>query len=42
MKEAGQLDLRAKLDWNTDALIAIETQKKEMQTASALAAPDYT
>lgn len=42
MKETGQLNLRAKLDLNTDALIAFETLKKEMQTAPALAAPDYT
>lgn len=42
MKEAGQLNLRAPLEWNADAVVAFETLKKEMQTAPALAAPDYT
>eukprot|EP00063_Salmo_salar_P006046 XP_013980881.1 PREDICTED: uncharacterized protein LOC106561442 [Salmo salar] len=42
MKEAGQLNLRASLEWTSDAVIAFETLKKEMQTAPALAAPDYT
>ena len=36
MKEAGQLNLRAKLNWNNDALVAFETLKKEMQTATSL------
>lgn len=42
MKEAGQLNLRARLDWNTDALVAFETLQTEIQTAPALATPDYT
>jgi hypothetical protein len=42
MNEAGQLDLRARLDWNTDALIALKILNNDMQTAAGLAAPDYT
>ncbi|XP_051541679.1 uncharacterized protein LOC127433650 [Myxocyprinus asiaticus] len=42
MKQTGQQNLRARITWDTDALIAFESLKKELQTAPALATPDYT
>lgn len=41
IKEAGHQNLRATLIWTTDALIAFESLKRELQTAPALTMPDY-
>lgn len=41
IRQAGQLNLRAQLIWDSEALIAFNSLKKELQTAPALAIPDY-
>lgn len=41
MKQVGHQNLRAQLTWDIEALIAFETLKKGLQTAPALATPDY-
>ncbi len=42
MKQAGLQNLRNPLKWNTDALIAFETIKKELQQAPTLGLADYS
>ncbi len=42
MKQAGLQHLRNPLKWNTDALIAFETIKKELQQAPTLGIADYS
>ncbi len=42
MKQAGLQHLRNPLKWNTDALIAFETIKKELQQAPTLGLADYS
>ncbi|XP_072896653.1 uncharacterized protein [Hemitrygon akajei] len=41
MKEAGHTNLRTSLQWNEEAEIAFNTIKQELQSAPALALPDY-
>lgn len=41
-KKEGGKALSAQLKWTTDASIAFESIKKEMQSAPALAIPNYT
>ncbi len=41
MKQVGHQNLRAPLIWTTDALVAFESLKKELQNAPALATPTY-
>ncbi len=42
MKQAGLQHLSNQLKWNTDALIAFETIKKELQQAPTLGLADYS
>ncbi len=42
MKQAGLQHLGNPLKWNTDALLAFETLKKELQQAPALGNPEYS
>ncbi len=41
MKQAGLQHLGNPLKWNTDALLAFDTLKKELQQAPALGNPEY-
>lgn len=42
MKQAGVQNVSAPLNWNTNALIAFQSVKKELQKAPALCTPDYS
>lgn len=42
ISEAGVKMLNAPLRWTSDALVATEIMKQELQTAPVLATPDYS
>ncbi len=41
MKQVGHQNLRASLTWTADALISLESLKRELQSAPALTTPTY-